>query len=76
MRRWELVVRLVQVMFRDGAVPYKIAWATMVIIPKVEGGYRVIGLVEVFGKLCSVVVSCCLKRSIVLHDALCGFRKG
>ena len=35
---WELIVRLVQVMFRDGTVPEDISWANMVLIPKGKGG--------------------------------------
>ena len=42
---WELVVRLVQVMFRDGTIPEEIAWETMVLLPKGKGEYRDIGLV-------------------------------
>ena len=36
----------------------------------------VIGLVEVLWKVCSVVVSLSLKRSVVLHDTLRGLREG
>ena len=67
-------MRLVQVMFRDGTVPEEIAWEMMVLITKGKGEYRGIGLVEVLCKVCSVVVNCRLKRSVVLHDALHGFR--
>ena len=38
--------------------------------------YRGIGLVEVLWKVFSVVVNCWLKISVVLHDALHGFREG
>ena len=44
--------------------------------PKGKGGYRGIVVVEVFCKVCSVVVNCSLKRSVVLHNALHGFIKG
>ena len=33
-RRWELVVRLVQVMFRDGTVLEELYWAIMVLLLK------------------------------------------
>ena len=75
-RRWELVVRLVQGMFGGGTAPEDIAWATMVVLPKGKGGYRGIGIVEVLRKVCSVVVNFRLKRSVVFHDALHGFREG
>ena len=45
------MVRLVQMMFREGTVTEEIVWATMVLLPKGKGGYRGIGLVEVFWKL-------------------------
>ena len=48
----------------------------MILISKVKGEYRGIGIVEVLWKVCSVVVNCQLKRSVVLHDALHGFREG
>ena len=73
-RRWDHVVRLVQVMFRYGTVLEDISWATMVLPLKGKGGYRIIGIVEVLWKVCSVVVNCSLKRSIVFHSALHRFR--
>ena len=50
--RWELVVRQVQMMFGDGTVPEEIAWASMALLPIRNGGYRVIGLVQVLLKVC------------------------
>ena len=55
-------------------MPVKIAWARMVLTLKGKGKYRGIGLVEVLWKFCAVVVNCCLKMIVVLHDALHGFR--
>ena len=75
-RRWELVVRLVQVLFRDGTLPVDIVWEKMVLIPKGKGEYRGIGLVEVLWKVCAVVVNCWLNRSVVIQDALHRFRSG
>ena len=75
-RRWELVVRLFQVMFRDRTVPVEIAWDNMVLILKGKGWYRGIGLVKVMWNVCVVVVNCRLKGIVVLHDALHGFRSG
>ena len=69
-------MRLVTVVLRDGTVLEEIAWVNMLLLPKGKGGYRAIGIVEVFCKVCSVVVNCSLKRSVVFHDALCGFREG
>ena len=47
----------------------------MILILKGKAKYWVIGLVEVTWKVCAVVVTCCLKRSVELHDALHGFRE-
>ena len=75
-RRWELAVRLMQVIFRDGTMPLKIEWVKMVLVPKWKGGYRGVGLVDILWKLCSVVVNCWMKMSAVLNDALHGFIEG
>ena len=40
------------------------------------GGYQGIGIVEVVCKICTAVVNFCLKRSVILHDSLHGFRVG
>ena len=48
----------------------------MVLILKGKGEYRGIELVEILWKVCAVVVNCWLKRSVVLHNALHGFRVG
>ena len=70
------MVKLVQVVFRNGTVTEEILWDTMVLLPKWKGGYRGIGLVEVLWNMCSVVVNCQLKISVVFRDALHGFIKG
>ena len=70
------MVRLVQVMFRDGTVSEEIVWATIVLLLKGNGGYRGIEIVIVPWKVCSVVVYFQLKRGVVLYDALHGFREG
>ena len=44
--------------------------------PKREGGYHGIGIFEVAWKVCTAVVHCRLKRNVVLHDALHGFKEG
>ena len=36
-RSWELVVRIVHMIFRDRTVPEDIVWATMVLLPKGKG---------------------------------------
>ena len=48
----------------------------MFLLPKWKGGYRGIRLVEMLWKVFSVVVDFRLKRSVVLHNTLHGFREG
>ena len=54
----------------------EISWATMVLLPKGKGEYQGIGIVKVLWRVCSLVLNCCLKSSIVFHNALNGFREG
>ena len=74
-RMWEPVVRLVQVMFRDGTVLEEISWAKMILLHQDKVGYRGIGIVELLWKVFSVLVNCSLKMSVVLHETLHGFRE-
>ena len=73
-RSWELLVRLVHRMFRDGNPPKEIKWATMVLISKGKGEFQGIGLVEVMWKVYATVVNCWLMQGVVLHNTLQGFR--
>ena len=73
-RMWELVSRLAQLVFVYGTVPEEIAWATMFLLPKGKGEYRGIWIVEVLWKVCAVVLKFSLKRIVVLHDAIHGFK--
>ena len=70
------MVRLIQMFYRDRTVPEYIVWVTMVLLPKGKGEYRGIGIVEVLWNVCSVMVNCWLKRTVVMHHALHGFREG
>ena len=48
----------------------------MVFLLKGRGEYRGIGLVEGVWKVYARVVNCWLKRSVMFHYSLHGFRKG
>ena len=63
-------------MFRYWTVPVEIVWENMVLDTKGKGYYRGIGLVEVLWKVCVVVVNCWMKSSVIIHNALYGFRAG
>ena len=45
-------------------------------LPKVRGGYRRIGLVEVVWKVCALVMNCWINPIVILHDTMHGFRAG
>ena len=70
------MVSIMQVAFWDRYILEAMTWTTMVLIPKVGGGYRGIGLVEVIWKVCTSIGNSWLRRSIVLHEALHGFQQG
>ena len=74
--RWRLLVQLFQTTFKNEAVEEDVAWAKMIFLPKVRGEYREIGLVEVFWKVCVIVVNCRLKSSVTLYNAVHGFMTG
>ena len=57
-------------------MPVEIAWTKMALVLKGEGDYRDIGLLEVLWKVYAVVINCRLKRSVVIHNSLHGFRTG
>ena len=67
-------MRLVQKTFGYGNPPEELARVTMVFILKMKGEFWGIELVEVAWKVCATVVKCWLRRGVVLHDALHGFR--
>ena len=73
---WGKVVEMTQTAFRDGKLAEEAAWQTVVIIPKREGEFRGIGLVEVTWKLITVILHRWLTTGIQLHDVLHGFREG
>ena len=41
-RKWEILVQFLHSKFREGTPPEELAWATMAILPKVNGGVRVL----------------------------------
>ena len=67
---------ITHVAFRGGYLPEALTWMTIVLIPKGVGGYIGIGLVEVIWKVCTLIIKDVLRNTIILHDALHGFRQG
>ena len=73
---WEKVVELIQTAFRDGELAEEATWQAVVLIPKGQGDYRGIGLVEVMWKVVALILNRRLTSSITFHDVLHGFRAG
>ena len=48
----------------------------MILLPKGQGGYRGIGLVEVIWKKISSIINTHLRVAVSLHYTLHGFRQG
>ena len=72
--KWEKVVDLVRLAFRDGVLPEEAAWQAVVLIPKEGGDYRGIGLVEVIWKAVVVILNFRFTAAITYHEFLHGFR--
>ena len=65
--KWEKVLELVRLAFRNGVLPEEAAWKAVVLIPKEGGDYCSIGLV-------AVILNCRFTAAITYHDFLHGFR--
>ena len=70
------MVDLVQTAFREGDLAEESTWQAVVLIPKGEGDYRGIGIVEVMWKVVAVILNGRFTSSITFHDVLHGFRAG
>ena len=73
---WERVVELVQTAFGEGWNSEENMWQAVVIIPKGEKDYRVIGLVEVMWKVVAAILNCRLTASTTFHDFFHRFLAG
>ena len=68
------MVELVQKAFWDGVLSEEAIWQAVVLIPKGDGDYREIGLVEVAWKAVVTILSRRFTASITYHDSLHGFQ--
>ena len=71
---WNTLVELVQHSFRTGELPEETSWSALVILPKGDGSFRGIGLLEAFWKLLGKIIDRRINDSVQFHDALHGFR--
>ena len=74
--KWEMVVELLQLAFRDGVLVQEAAWKAVVLITKEGGEYHSIGLMEVIWKVVTVILNCRFTAAITYHDSLHGFWEG
>lgn len=71
---WTRLVDLVEDIFLSGQIPQKLSWATLVLIPKPDGRFRGIGLLETVWKIVSSIINARLSNNITFHSAIHGFR--
>jgi Reverse transcriptase (RNA-dependent DNA polymerase) len=71
---WNQLVKLIQHIFRTGEVPQRLSFSNLVIIPKSDGGYRGIGLLEPLWKVISTIIKERCNENINFDDSLHGFR--
>ena len=72
--RWEALVSMAQLDFREWRISAELTCTTMIILQKGKGGYRSIGLVEATWKIITTIINSRLRAAISLHDSLHGFR--
>ena len=70
---WNRVVDLIQTCFRERCVPTHMSWSTVVLLPKGNGDYRGIGLLEISWKVIKSIINRRIASKVEFHDALHGF---
>ena len=53
---WDRVVDLIQTCFRERQVPTQLSWSTVALLPKGNGDYRGIGLLEISWKVIESII--------------------
>jgi len=73
-----MVLKLVEMAFNGEDIPSAFFVGILVLLPKGDGDYRGIALLEVVYKLISSIINRCLAKSLTakLHDGIHGFRPG
>ena len=69
---WDIFVQLIKLIFEKGELPTQMLWVVIVLLPKGNGDYCGIGLIERFQKVFQIVMGVRL-QSIELHYCLHGF---
>ena len=71
---WEALCGFVRHVYATGELPVELSWATMILLPKGDGQYRGIGLLEITWKLLSKIIDRRIRQHVTFHDAIHGFR--
>ena len=73
--KWRTFVLLIQTIWEHGEIPQQMAWIIIVLLPKGNGDYRGIGLLEPLWKCVEILMDTRL-HVIEFHDCLHGFLTG
>ena len=73
---WYALVSMTQMAFREGHLPAEMTQTTTVLLPKLWGDYRGIGVVEVICNMVTTIISARLRASVSLHNSMHGFQRG
>ena len=69
--KWHIFVKLMQAIWEQGCVPEQMRWEIIVLLPKGNGDYRGIGLLDPFWKVVEKIMVARF-ASIKFHDCLHG----
>jgi hypothetical protein len=72
----DVVVVLIQHIFKSGNIPTELPWSVLVAIPKPSRGFCEIGLLKVIWKTISSIIDSRIKEKVKFHPELHGFRPG
>ena len=76
MSNWERVVEILQLAFRDSKLHMECMWQKVVLIPKGNGEFVLIGLVKVLWKALSGVINRQIGAAVKFHNVLHEFWTG
>jgi Reverse transcriptase (RNA-dependent DNA polymerase) len=71
--KWNTLTSLIQQIFVSGEVPQRLAFSTLCLLPKPDGGVQGIGLLETVWKIISIIIKDRITEHIHFDDSLHGF---
>jgi Reverse transcriptase (RNA-dependent DNA polymerase) len=70
---WVKLTTLIQHIFSIGEIPQNLAFSTLVLLPKPDGGVRGIGLLETIWKIITIIIKDRILDTVQFDDSLHGF---